>query len=78
MQNDIGFVLNETDISDGVIEMITKSLPDTKKRFMRVAFIGTDRRTSKELKKRLYGNGFGLGFFVDFEKAKMWLVSEGI
>lgn len=30
MQNDIGFVLYETDISDGVIEMITKSLLDTK------------------------------------------------
>ncbi|MGN1340590.1 MAG: hypothetical protein ACI4WS_09890 [Oscillospiraceae bacterium] len=75
--SNIGFVLNETDITEGVIEMITKSLLDTKKRFMRVAFIGADRRTAKELKKRLYGNGFGLGFFGDFEKAKQWLVSEG-
>ena len=76
--SNIGFVLNETDITESVIEMIVSSLLDTKKRLMRVAFIGADKRTAKELKKRLYGNGFGLCFFGDFEKAKQWLVSEGI
>lgn len=76
--SNIGFVLNETDITDEVISLIAASLLDTKKHFMRVAFIGADKRTAKELKKRLYGHGFGLGFFADFEKAKVWLVSEGI
>ena len=76
--SNIGFVLNETDITESVIEMIVSSLLDTKKRFMRVAFIGADKRTAKEMKKRLYGHGFGLCFFADFEKAKIWLVSEGI
>lgn len=75
--SNIGFVLNETDITDEVISLIAASLLDTKKHFMRVAFIGADKRTAKELKKRLYGHGFGLCFFADFEKAKIWLVSEG-
>ena len=75
--SNIGFVLNETDITEGIIKLIVGSLLETKKRFMRVAFIGTDRRTAKTLKKLLYGNGFGLCFFADFEKAKEWLVSEG-
>ena len=74
--SNIGFVLNETDITDEVISLITASLLDTKKHFMRVAFIGADKRTAKELKKRIYGHGFGLCFFADFEKAKRWLVSE--
>lgn len=76
--SNIGFVLNETDITDEIISLIADSLLDTKKHFMRVAFIGADKRTAKELKKRIYGHGFGLCFFADFEKAKIWLVSEGI
>lgn len=76
--SNIGFVLDETDITDGIIDMISASLLNTRKRFMRAAFIGADRRTAKILKKRLYGNGFALCFFSDFEKAKQWLIGEGM
>ncbi len=76
--SNIGFVLNETNITGSVIEMIISSLLDTQKRFMRAEFIGADKRTAKELKKQLCGNGLAICFFEDFEKAKMWLVSEGI
>ena len=74
----IGFVLDETEVTDEFTEMITDKLLNTHKRFMRVGFIGADSYTKMALKKRLYGHGFALGFFLDFEKAKEWLISEGI
>jgi len=74
----IGFVLDDTNVTDNLIEMITDKLLNTHKRFMRVGFIGADSYTKRMLKKRLYGHGFAIGFFLDFEKAKEWLVSEGI
>lgn len=74
----IGFVLNETIINDKLIECISNSLTDTNKKFMRVAFIGSDKKTKKSLLKSLSGKGFALNFFYDFEKAKEWLVMEGI
>lgn len=74
----IGFVLNETVFTDEIAEQIEKALVKTEKRFMRVTFNGADRKTKKELTKRLSGRGFALGFFEDFEEAKGWLVPKGL
>ena len=76
MTSNIGFVLNETTVTAPIIEEICDALLHHGKRFMRVGFIGTDRKTSHTLKNELYGHGFSLGFFSDFEKAKEWLVKE--
>lgn len=73
---DIGFVLDETKVTDGLIGEISSALLDTEKTFCRVCFIGTDRRTKRALKAALKNKTFALGFIDDFEKAKDWLINE--
>ncbi len=72
----ITFVLDETVITDEFISEITDALIGSGKQFMRVAFVGADRRSSKKLKKLLYGHGFAIKFFDGIEPAKEWLLNE--
>jgi len=74
--SNIGFVLDETDITSEIIDEICNSILLHNKIFLRVAFIGADGKTKKNLKNKLVGNGFAVGFFEDFEKAKEWLIIE--
>lgn len=74
----IGFVLDETWITEELAEDIAESLCETAKVFRRVYFIGTDRRTRAMLRKALAGrSSFAIAFINNFERAKEWLVSEG-
>lgn len=70
MTSNIGFVLNETTVTAPIIEEICDALLHHGKKFMRVGFIGTDRKTSHTLKKELYGHGFSLGFFQTLKKQR--------
>ena len=73
----IGFVLDETLITKAIVEKIVKLLCDERKRFMRVCFIGTDRKIQHMFRGALKGKSrFAFSFINDFEKAKEWLVSE--
>lgn len=72
----ICFNLDETEITERIIEAISDRLLNSNKRFTKVCFVGTDRAAAKKLKKALEYNGFALHFTNDFEKAKEWLVSE--
>ena len=74
----IAFVLNETDVTDKLIEQIAYELIHTDKRFLRVAIIGADKKTGRKLKKVLYGAGFATDFFFVIDPAKEWLVSEAM
>lgn len=74
----ICFNLDETAITEMIIEAISIKLLNSNKRFTRVCFVGADRAAAKKLKKALEYNGFALHFTNDFEKAKEWLVSEKI
>ena len=70
------FVLDETTITDKLISEITDALITPGKRFMRVAFVGTDGASYKKLKKLLDGHGFSIKFFNGIEPAKKWLLNE--
>lgn len=73
----IAFVLFETTVTPDILNAIQELMTKTTKRFMKVAFVGVDRRSKRDLTTRLYGNGYALGFFDDLEKTKEWLVAEG-
>lgn len=70
----IGFVMDETVIDQRVIDEIADMLCSGQKRYMRVAFIGTNREIKKSLKKALKTSEFMFHFFDDLEAAKEWLV----
>lgn len=71
----ITFVLNETIITEELISVIADALIKPGKQFMRVAFVGADRRSCRKLKKLLYGHGFAINFFDGIEPAKEWLLA---
>ena len=72
----ICFVLNESEVTANVVSAISDALINTPKRFMKVCFVGTDKRTERALKVSLKERTFALAFIDDLEKAKEWLVKE--
>ena len=73
----IGFVLDETLITKNLVDEIVNLLCDERKKYMRVCFIGTDRKSEKQFRLRLNGrSNFAFCFINDLEKAKEWLISE--
>lgn len=73
----IGFVLNDTEVTEKLVQKIAAVLCESGKKFTRVCFIGSDRRTQRQLRRALKGKSdFFLAFMDDFEKAKEWLISE--
>jgi len=70
------FVLDETSITEELISEITDALIKPGKQFMRVAFVGVDRRSCRKLKKLLYGHSFAIKFFDGIEPAKEWTLGK--
>ena len=64
--------LDETDITEGIVEVIISTFLDGKKSFRKIAFVGVGRRWQKQfniIKKR----GIIINYLSDYEKAKEWL-----
>lgn len=73
----IGFVLDETLVTKDIVEKTADLLCDGRKVFLRVCFIGTDRKIRQMFRTALKDKSrFAFSFINDFEKAKEWLVSE--
>lgn len=73
----ICFVLDETLVTKDIVEKIVSLLCEGQKRFMRVCFIGTDKKIQQMFRGALKGkSSFKISFINDFEKAKEWLVNE--
>lgn len=70
----ITFVLDETIITEELISVIADALIRPGKQFMRIAFVGADRRSCRKLKKVLYGHSLIIKFFDGIEPAKEWLL----
>lgn len=74
----IAFVLDETVINQDIVDEISKRLCHESKNYLKVAFVGADRKIRRLLNKALRGKcDFVVGYFEDFEVAKKWLVCEG-
>ncbi len=71
----IAFVLDETNLTDELIEELADALVRPNKPFMRAAFVGADRLARKKLKALLRGHGFSVEFFDGIEPAKAWLLN---
>ena len=75
----IGFVLDETLVTTVLVDEIVKLLCDEQKKYMRVCFIGTDKKIQKMFRDALHNRSrFAFAFINDFEQAKEWLVSESV
>ena len=73
----IGFVLDETLITQKIVNEIADLLCGKSKTFMRVCFIGTNRKIKNALCSALYNRAdFEISFINDFEKAKEWLIKK--
>lgn len=70
----ICFVFDETAVSEQILASVVDSILESKKRFMKIAFSGLDKKSRHNLKRRLSGKGFGIGFFDGLEDAKEWLL----
>lgn len=75
----IGFVLDETLVTTVLVDEIVKLLCDEQKKYVRVCFIGTDKKIQKMFRDALHNRSrFAFAFINDFEQAKEWLVSESV
>ncbi|MBO4353931.1 MAG: hypothetical protein J5860_03200 [Clostridia bacterium] len=70
----ICFVFFDTVITDDIILAVAKAVLESKKRFNKIAFCGSDRKSQKKFKKALMDHGFGMAFFDGLEDAKVWLL----
>lgn len=66
------FVFDETEVTEKVIEAVKIAVCG--KRFLKIAFVGLDRKTARKFKKELSGNGFEVNFLGGLEDAKEWLL----
>lgn len=66
----ICFVFNETVVTDKIIVAVEKSILESSKCFMKIAFTGLDRKNKHKLNRGLKGKGFAVGFFIGLEDAK--------
>lgn len=72
----IAFVLDETLITENLIDEIVHLLCNERKQFMRVCFIGTDRKSKRLIRHALSDRAvFSAAYINNTEKAKEWLIS---
>lgn len=73
----IGFVLDETLVTKDLVDEIVNLLCDERKIFIRVCFIGTDRKIQRMLRGALRNKSrFAFSFINDLEQAKEWLINS--
>ena len=72
----ICFVFNETTVTDDIIDAVKRSILECGKRFIKIAFVGLDKKSKRRLKSELKGKGFGVNFLEGLEDAKQWLLAK--
>lgn len=70
------FVFDETKVTDKIINAVKHSILDCGKIYMKIAFVGLDKKSVHKIKKDLFGKGFGISFLNGLEDAKEWLITE--
>lgn len=70
------FVFDETVATDKIINAVKCAICESRKRFLKIAFVGLDRRSVRKFGKDLAGNGFMTGFLKGLEDAKEWLLAK--
>lgn len=72
----VGVNVDETILTNRIIDAIASVLADTRKVFHKVAIVGCGRKDLRVFKRALRDAGvnYPVAFINDFEKAKEWLV----
>ena len=64
--------LDETIITDHIVEVIVSAFLDNNKSYRKIAFVGVNARWQKQFSK-IKEKGTVIRFLSDYEKAKEWL-----
>lgn len=70
------FALDETEVTEKIINAVKRAICESGKRFLKIAFVGLDRKSVRKFKKELAGNGFEMNFLGGLEDAKEWLLAK--
>lgn len=70
------FVFDETDVTEEIINAVKRAICDGGKHFLKIAFVGLNRKSVRKIKKELAGNGFEMNFLGGLEDAKEWLLAK--
>lgn len=72
--------VNETLVTDEFADLLVDELCLSDRFITKLAFVGADFATKRKIKKKLKNKNyaFAVGFIDDYEKAKIWLVTEGV
>ena len=66
--------LDETVITEVIEDLIIDGLVERNKQFMKIAFVGVDRKHHNKFKSIHSRGGAIVGFLNDYEKAKEWVL----
>lgn len=66
--------LDETTITEQIIACIENGIRECKKRIMKIAFVGVDRKEQKQFERTMKESGIMISFLKDYEKAKEWVL----
>ena len=64
--------LDETIVSDQIVECIVNGIIECPKRIRKIAFVGIGKKEQKKFGRLNTESGVIISFFSDFEKAKEW------
>lgn len=65
--------LDQTDITERIVETIVFNLTESGKIFRKIAFVGVNKSWHRKL-ARIQENGCFIKFFIDYEEAKEWVI----
>lgn len=61
-------------VTEHIIDAVKRSVLECGKRFVKIAFVGLDKKSKRRLKNELKGKGFVVNFLEALEDAKQWLL----
>ena len=67
--------LDETDVTEHIVNTIVDAILETNKLFRKIAFVGVEKHWHKQL-NAIKQKRIGVRFIDDYEKAKEWVISE--
>ena len=70
------FVFDETEVCEKIIAAVKSAVYDGKKIFLKIAFVGLDRRSVSMVKRAVSGKDAEIGFLKGLEDAKEWLLAR--
>ncbi|MGN0480298.1 MAG: hypothetical protein ACI4EV_01870 [Lachnospiraceae bacterium] len=68
--------LDETVVSEQIAECIVNVILECRKRFIKIAFVGVDKKAQKQFEKIRKESSVMVSYLKDYEKAKEWVLKH--